>query len=607
MKKFSFLAITIILLMLTSQASAAVRAWVNQSTVYIGDPVTLTIEADDQSAPRPDLSVLEKDFRILGTGTGTRVSIVNGRSSATKSWTITLAPRGQGKITIPAITVGNDRTNPMSVTITDIPEAVKAQLRDHVTLESSIDLPDTPVYVQQQLGYTIKLFTDDAITSGELVAPQIDNAVVEQIAADKRYQAIRNGKKFNVIERRYVISPERSGKLHIPPAQFHGKMKRPTQKQPRQRARSPFDDFFNDDFFHDPFSDDFFSGTPFGDRGQPVQTSSKAHDIEVLPVPDSYHGKHWLPAEEVRIQDSWKTLPPEFKVGEPVVRSLQFQVRGVSGSQIPLLDIPAPEGIKVYPDQPKTDTLTDEEMVYGISEQSITYIPDRAGKTTIPEIRIDWWNTRTGKQETTTLPAIHVEVKPGQGGKTRTGATPAPSPQQGEADTPEAPSAVQQAKQRGMWQYLALLAALVLAGLGWRWISQRNNTTTPPGKVRQPRHIEPRKPPAVDQQAARLALKRACETGDAKTAAEQLLKLAAAQWPDAPPKNLGAIADQLREGAEAIRDLDRHLYGSAASEWRGDALWAAVKDGFRLHARHAQPHRNGIETLYPDRGNDQLK
>ncbi len=603
MKKISMATFTLILLAFTSQAAAAVRAWVNQNTVYVGDPVTLTIEADSQSAPRPDLSVLEKDFHILGTGTSTRVSIVNGRSSATKSWNITLQPLGQGKLSIPSITVGNEKTQPLTVTVTDIPEQVKAKLRDHVMLEASVANADKPVYVQQQISYTIKLFTDDSVVSGELIAPEIDNAVVEQIAADKRYQVVRNGKSFNVIERHYVISPERSGELHIPPAQFRGRLKEPKKQQPRRHPRSPFDDFFNDDFFND----DFFSGTPFGDPGKPIRTSSNAIDIKVLPVPDSYRGKHWLPAEEVKIQDSWKTHLPEFKVGEPVVRSLRFQARGVAGSQMPTLDIATPNGMKVYPDPAKTDTLTDGEMAYGISEQSITYIPNQAGKITIPAIEIDWWNTTTGQQQATTVPAITVEVKPGAGGNTGTApptSAPQPDHASGSSDAPPAADQSIDEAKSGMWQYLALLALLVLGGLIWRWLTAAKKQAVPLEAAKETRRTARPEPASGTRQAARRALRQACEHGDARSAAQQLLKLAEAEWPDDPPQSLGALAERLADGADAVRELDRQLYGTPASPWDGSKLWSSVQHGFRKRTNRGKQHKDAMAALYPDRGDN---
>ncbi len=599
MKKFSIATLILILLSITSQVTAAVRAWVNQSTVYVGDPVTLTIEADNQSAPRPDLSVLEKDFRILGTGTSTHVSIVNGRSSATKSWNITLQPLGQGKLSIPSIAVGKEKTQPLTVTVTDIPEQVKAKLRDHVMLEASVSNSDEPVYVQQQVSYTIKLFTDGNVISGELIAPQIDNAVVEQISADKRYQVVRNGKSFNVIERHYVISPERSGELHIPPAQFRGRLKEPKKQQPRRHPRSPFDDFFNDDFFND----DFFSGTPFGDPGKPIRTSSNAIDIKVLPVPDAYHGKHWLPAEEVKIQDSWKTHLPEFKVGEPVVRSLRFQARGVAGSQIPPLDIATPNGMKVYPDPAKTDTLTDGEMAYGVSEQSITYIPNQAGKITIPEVKIDWWDTIAGKQQTTSVPAITVEVQPGAGGKTRTTSSQPTVQQIPEKKTGNTATSEQSPADSStrIWPYLALLALLITGGIAWRWVVNARKPAAISDKNDQTTAMHRPVSAAIDKHMARRALKQACDDNDAQKAAQQLLLLAKAQWPDNPPQSLGALADRLAEGADTIRELDQYLYGTGTSHWNGSKLWNTVKDGFQPRLDNPDHKQAGMAALYPNR------
>ncbi len=610
MKK-TFLILASLLLLLHGQAMAAVRAFLNQDHAYIGDPVTLTIEVDGNSNARPDLTVLKKSFRILGTGTSSNVSIVNGVTSSKKSWNVTLMPQGKGQLTIPAIQVGAEKSQPLMLTVTDVPAEVKAQLRDHVILEAETGNHNDTVHVQQQISYILKLYTDDDVVSGELIAPQIKNAVVEQISEDKRYRATRNGKTFNVLERHYVISPERSGRLNIPPAQFRGKLKQPRKKQPSSRRRSPLDDFFNrdgffndpfsQDFFNDPFSDDFFAGTPFGNPGKPIRTSSNALSIKVLPVPKNYHGQNWLPAEEIQIQDSWDEHLPPFKVGEPVIRSLRFQAKGLSGSQIPELTLPEPNGMRLYPEPAKTETRTDGETVYGISEQSITYIPNQAGNITIPKVSIDWWNTRTGKQETVTLPARVIEVKPGAAKMSK----PAPNNSSAEKKSANKPAtskpdfadqqpATSTSGNRSLWVVIGIAAAAILLGLLWRLIKPQKKRTT-----KQPTQPAAAPKTRIDKRAIKKALQQACENNNASEAARQLLKLAAATWPQNPPQSLGALASRVTKGQEAIRELDRQLYASADSQWQGAQLWTAVRDGLKGSETHDNNEQTGIAGLYP--------
>ena len=64
----------LVLIMLTPTLWASVRASLDHSSIYDGDTVTLTIEADGKDmGVEPDLSVLEKDFSILGTSSSRRL------------------------------------------------------------------------------------------------------------------------------------------------------------------------------------------------------------------------------------------------------------------------------------------------------------------------------------------------------------------------------------------------------------------------------------------------------------------------------------------------------------------------------------------------------
>jgi hypothetical protein len=60
-------------------AMAGVRASFDRPTVYEGDTVTLTIEVDGaKPGGEPDLSPLAQAFDVLGTSTGSQISIING-------------------------------------------------------------------------------------------------------------------------------------------------------------------------------------------------------------------------------------------------------------------------------------------------------------------------------------------------------------------------------------------------------------------------------------------------------------------------------------------------------------------------------------------------
>ncbi|MGB5442893.1 MAG: BatD family protein [Gammaproteobacteria bacterium] len=586
---------------LAATALAGVNARLERDRVYEGDPVILIIETDGRQQGEPDLAALDSDFRVLGSSTSTQVRIINGRRSDKTSWTVQLEPRHKGKLRIPPVSVGSEQTRALEVEVTDIPEQVAAAQSGHAFLEVEIDNEGKDLYIQQQIPYTVRLYYDDRVISGELGTPEPQQAVVEQLGEDTRYSVTRNGKSYNVIERRYAISAEKSGPLQIPPVSFRGQLASARNKSiPGSRRGSLLERFFGDS----PFANDpFFSSTPFATPGQALRIRSKAISIDVLPRPASA-GNTWLPAEQLTLQDSWTDTPPQFRAGEPVTRTITLQAKGLSGAQLPELQLEQPALARLYPESPLNESRTDGETVYGISRQTFTYIPEVAGTLTIPAIELGWWNTGTNQADSTRLPQWEINVEPGSG------ASPTPPPVKTEnssrdnvATTPV--SGVQAASPPGWYEHFKSFRHWPLAGAALLLLMIVLFAVSRARQARQAAPPTGQELPVAHNNRAAIKkhlqqLERACSTDDARAAAQTLLGLGHARWPDEPPRNLGALADRLGEGREQIMALDRTLYASDNEKWHGAGLWHAVRDAWRKRPAETETTANTLKPLYPE-------
>lgn len=586
---------------LAAPAQAEVIAQVDRNKVYAGDPLTLIIESDGQQSGQPDLSVLNKDFTVLGNSTSTQIRIINGRRSDKISWIIQLEPRNKGKLKIPPITVGNEQTQALELEVTDVPEQVKAQQAEHVFLEVEADTQGHTLYVQQQIAYTVKLYYDDQILDGELDAPRPEHAVVEQLGKDKRYKVTRNNQLYNVIERHYAISPEKSGPLRIPPVSFKGQIATPRNSSARRSQQEQYIDhmFRNSPFANDPF----FSSTPFAKRGHPVRINSEMISVDIQSRPATA-GNTWLPAEHVTLHDSWSDNPPQFRVGEPVTRTITLQAKGLTGAQIPHLQLKQAEQTRQYPESPVNESRTDGNKVYGISKQNITYIPGKAGKLVIPEVNLSWWNTRTNEASLAQLPKWEIEVEPGIGGVQSQSAPalekPKPTPDitKPESITPtQTINWLEQFKSFNSWLIFTgvLLLLIITFFVIKRWRYTKMST---PVLKQQPAIIQTTRAKIKNFMPE---LDRACVNGDAKTAANVLLEMARAQWPNDPPGNLGALATRLgaEHGETQIIALDRALYAADSSNWDGNDLWLTVKDSWPKSTVKKSAKEDSLPPLYP--------
>ena len=436
---------------------------------------------------------------------------------------------------------------------------------------------------------------------GEISSLNIENAVTEQLGKDRRYTLIRNGKKINVVEKNYVISPEKSGTLHIPPVTVKGRiaLSGSNSKQLRRRMDETdilnrfFNDFRNDPFFNDPFDGGLFSRQNQG-PSKPFTASSKSIDIEILPVPSAFTGTSWLPAESISIEDSWSKQPPNLKVGEPVTRTITLQAKGLAGSQIPALLIPQAKNLKTYPEPAKSETRTDGKTVYGIQQLEITYIPSKEGEVTIPEINIDWWNVKTEKQESFTLPKWHLNVEAGaQSPQLEFDAEPAPETPKKVENEPTKPETMTEDSTftTPVWKWLLLFSILILALLLLFKFSKKKNAYST--------KVAPKNNENINE--IRTSLLNACKQNDPQQAAKQLIHYAQLHWGDESIQNLGAIASQLSSGKEIVNNLDENLYSPKSSNWKGDNLSQLITNGLNRVEKQTVINKNsGLAPLYPN-------
>ena len=574
-------------LLMCKPATADVRARLDRDKVYVGDPLTLIIESSGTSSGDPDLSPLKKDFQVLGTGTSTQFSFVNGRSSNRTTWTVRLGAMQLGRLQIPPITVGTEQTGALEVEVTEVPEQITAQQSEHLFLEAELDVGDH-AYVQQQIPYTLRFFGDDTVVGGELRAPQPENALIRQLGKDRHYKVTRNKRQYRVTERRYMISPEKSGELRIPPASFSGQL----GTAQTMSGGAP----------QNSLMQRFFRNSPFG-GSKPVRAHSKAITIDVRPRPADA-GSHWLPAEGLELHDSWTQDPPQLRAGEPVSRTISVTATGLSETQIPELQVEPPEQTRVYPETPTNDSHTDGDKVYAISRQTFTYIPGRAGELTIPAVELSWWNTRSDEQATARLPKWVIKVAPGSSvsSSTRHQASTTqsrpPLPAQSTREEPrQADSGWFEGFEIRAWHWLAFLAM----GLTVVLLLLRKRLS---GLIGAKRAVVPQTAPepivrAPDTEGILAQLEAACGANDARAAALALLRLGKARWPQDPPNSLGQLAQRLAEGRETIMTLDRALYAADTSAWDGAQLWHLVSESWREDTSPPRQTPEALAPLYP--------
>lgn len=364
-----------LLLLIAGNVFATVPASVDRSQVTLGQSFTLTINLPD-SNDTPNLDVLKSNFEIYGTSTSSQTNIINGKVNSQNTLTVNLIPKNPGKQLIPAIKVGNDATAPISIEVSEGDSNNKvADAKDSaVYLEASVGKQS--LYVGVPFLYTVKLYFNVSLSNLSMEPLNIDGAQIEAQGKPIQYQSNENGKTYQVVEQRFMVTPNKSGKLTIPPAKIRGAIT----------------DNGNNSFF--PMM-----------ANKPFMANSKPVNLEVKAVPANIAINQWFPAKNVKATDSWSIPNDSIKVGEPLTHTISLEALGVPATSIPELEINNPAGVNAYPDKAQSSTNSNNGELTGTKTFKIAYIPTKAGTLSFPAITIKWWDITADTLKTVTIPA----------------------------------------------------------------------------------------------------------------------------------------------------------------------------------------------------------
>lgn len=533
------------------------KSSLERNPIHAGESVRLVLELDRAAGGlKPDLSPLDKDFQILQTSANTQIEFVQGLQSAITRWVIELTPKREGMLAVPPISVGQFQSAELSLEVLAPRQPGETGNRE-IFLEAEIS-PD-PAYVQAQMRYVVRLLRSVDVVDGTLTEPSATNAMLRRLGRDISYTTTRDGQSYRVLERRYALFPQTSGELVISPVEFEGEVVDPGQ------AGTGLSRLFA--------------------RGKRVRLRTPVVRATALSPPSIYPGSIWLPAKNLQLAEEWSRDPDTLRAGEPVTRTLRLQAVGLSAEQLPEVSAPATEGVKEYGDQPITRTTTDTDWVHGVREQRIAIVPGNEGTYTLPEIRVDWWDTQRNAPRQATIPARIIRVAAGSQASTA-------AVVDGDAAATTMQAAPAPWQRPSLWQGLcALLAVLWLVTLiAWR------RARALPAPAAQATESDSRTP-----RQSLASLERACLSGDARAAREALLRWAALNWPEHPPGSLQGLAERLVDGPlrAELKALDRALYAPAGDPWRGEPLWRRARHGLVGPAPATPEKQDDLPVLYP--------
>lgn len=370
--------------------------------------VTFTLQGADNSNISNFRPPSFSGFRILnGPSQSSSIQIINGKMSASFSFTYILAPTGIGKYKIGSAQITQSGKTYTSNELTI--EVVKGQASKKANTDEAdedlsnnlfiLAIPDkNTVYKGEQVTVTYKLYTRINISSPQISKlPQFNGFWTEELdlpnnitLSDEMY----NGQRFkSAVIKKAALFPTQEGQLTVSP--FELKMSVVYRK--KKNTRDIFDDFFDDPFFGRTET-----------REELIR--SNAIKINVLPLP------------QTNIPQSFNGAVGSFSVNASVDKNevsqnepftLKFVISGTGN--LKLADIPAinlPTGFDKY--EPKiTENISRIGKINGTKTIEYLIVPRISGKHIIKSMEFSFFNPNTKKYETITTPSFEINVKRG--------------------------------------------------------------------------------------------------------------------------------------------------------------------------------------------------
>lgn len=559
--------------------AAGLSAQVNSGTVAEGDTFQLTLTTNGQTDASPDLTPLEKDFDVLGTSQSSSTQIINGQRSESESWIVSLSPKSKGTLEIPAISAGSLSSSPIPIKVVDAGSMPKATGATGIDLSAT--LKDGDPFLFQETPLTVRIETSAPIKSAELIAPQSSAFELAKRGEDKVSQFTRNGQTVNVIERTYMLKPQQKGAIEIPPFVLRGSV-----EDPSAQGRDPFADVGFEGFPSSMFSDMFDSGKPFAIRSEPIKVTVRAD-------PNAGSGQHqwFLPAKDVQLTSKWSPEHPVFKEGEAVTRRISLLALGASSVQLPDLSFENPDGARIYVDDVKTGEDQTADGTVARKDFLLSVVPTRGGEITLPEIKVNWTDSVSGKAKTATLPSEVIKAEGTIPPANQAAATPKAEP----ASPVESHAQQQTSEALPAYLFAGLGAAAVLAALGSAalYFRRKQRPDKSPRKAVAANASTQERPDTVSERRKQLALAVSKgKSGDLRGSYGCVLA-----W----RRLAGGDPAMTNAAREAIAGLEKAAFAPAA-----ETAEAQVRDRLDVLARedrkigHAQSNTSSkLPSLYP--------
>ena len=336
---------------------------------------------------------------------------------------------------------------------------------------------------------------------------------------------------------------------------------------------------------------------PDGKPSSPKILASVPVQFEARVPPGAEGAKYFLTTDRFQLRQSFDRKLEGLKVGDALTRTVEMTAEGTVGISLPPLKFEAPEGVRLYPGTPRVSEKAERGKIEATRTESATYVLEKEGHYTIPEIVITWWNPQTKEMNKARLRAMDLNVRENPGHNAETFA----SSQEPEEKPVEEPGRTVMDRLKASLRWAGLLLLVFLFFLVLRRLLAAK------GFPVKSYLTERKRRKAAAEKTCFRRFRRACSSNDPKASFQALMS-----WldrtntrPVAPTLEEFAKQSDMQELLKAEEGMNRLLFDrpektgpiESWKTWSGKSFYKAVAEARKTYIRRARKPEHSKEEM----------
>jgi hypothetical protein len=241
---------------------------------------------------------------------------------------------------------------------------------------AAISVPETKAWTGQRLPFYVELRTRGSFSGAtSFTLPEIPRTVILKVGNPVVSSQEIDGESWFVQTHEFALFSQQSGSVEIPEYEVR---------------------FGSRDSFTGPVKEQ--------------QAQVPAARIEIRRPPGSESVGFLITTESFDLTENWEPQPGPVKVGAIFKRTIVQRAAQMTGMALAAAPTHAPDGVRVYPGRPEVTDKTERGDFFGERRETITYLLQKPGTLELPALTYVWWNPKTKKLQSKTLPDVTFEV-----------------------------------------------------------------------------------------------------------------------------------------------------------------------------------------------------